>query len=118
MIQSTNNRFDTGDRTVLAVVSQYADKYYLNEELGQLPEEVKKEVLVLLVMLTEEAGGISVMGFEKDGEVYLASTCEEDDLGYDEISAGLIIREIERDHADLLEQLATWFRRVVLRKKK
>ena len=118
MIQSTNNRFDTEDRTVLAVVSQYADKYFFNDDLGPLPEEIKKEVLVLLVMLTEEAGGISVMGFERDGEVYIASTCEEGDLGYDEISAGLLIREIERDHADLLEQLATWFRRVVRRKLK
>ena len=81
--------------------------------MGVLPEEVRKEVLVLLIMITEEAGGITVLGFEEDGEVYLASTCEEGDLGYDEISAGLLIREVEREHRDLLEQLSEWYRKVV-----
>ena len=101
------------ERTLLAMVSQYTDKYFWNEKLGVLPEEIRKEVLVLLIMITEEAGGITVLGFEEDGEVYLASTCEEGDLGYDEISAGLLIREVEREHRDLLEQLSEWYRKVV-----
>ena len=112
MIQSIEETAGQNGRQVLAVVSQYADKYFLNEELGKLPEEIRKEVLVLLIMVTEEAGGITVLGFEEDGEVYLASTCEEGDLGYDEISAGLLIREIEREHRDLLEQLSQWYRKV------
>ncbi len=75
MMESTRS---TGqeDRVLLAMVSQYTDKYFWNEELGPLPEEIRKEVLVLLIMITEEAGGITVMGFEEDGEIYLASTCE------------------------------------------
>lgn len=116
MIQSIEETAGQNGRQVLAVVSQYADKYFLNEELGKLPEEIRKEVLVLLIMVTEEAGGITVLGFEEDGEVYLASTCEEGDLGYDEISAGLLIREIEREHRDLLEQLSQWYRKVVRRR--
>ena len=32
-------------KTVLAYASQYAQKYYFNDELGRLPEEVKKEIL-------------------------------------------------------------------------
>ena len=107
--------FNENDRTLLAVASQYTNKHYFNEELGRLPEEIKKEVLVLLIMVTEEAGGITVMGFEKNGEVYIASTCEEGDLGYDDISAGLLIREIEREHSELLEQLSAWYRSVVKR---
>ena len=103
MIQSIEETAGQNGRQVLAVVSQYADKYFLNEELGKLPEEIRKEVLVLLIMVT-------------DGEVYLASTCEEGDLGYDEISAGLLIREIEREHRDLLEQLSQWYRKVVRRR--
>lgn len=116
MIQSIEETAGQNGRQVLAVVSQYADKYFLNEELGKLPDEIRKEVLVLLIMVTEEAGGITVLGFEEDGEVYLASTCEEGDLGYDEISAGLLIREIEREHRDLLEQLSQWYRKVVRRR--
>ena len=112
MMESTRS---TGqeERILLAMVSQYTDKYFWNENLGGLPEEVRKEVLVLLIMITEEAGGITVLGFEENGEVYLASTCEEGDLGYDEISAGLLIREVEREHRDLLEQLSEWYRKVV-----
>ena len=71
MIQSTEEMIHAEGRTLLAMVSQYTDKYFWNEELGKLPEEIRKEVLVLLIMVTEEAGGITVMGFEADGEVYL-----------------------------------------------
>lgn len=95
--------------TVLAYASQYAGKYYFNDSLGKLPEEIRKEVLVLLIMLTEEAGGVAEMSFNAVGEVQIESWCEEGDLGYDAISAGLLIREIEREHADLLQSLELWY---------
>lgn len=95
---------------VLAYASQYKEKYYFNDDLGKIPEEVKKEVLVLLVLLTEEAGGVAQFAFDADGEVYVDSWCEEGDLGYDHISAGLLVREIEREHAELMEQLTNWYR--------
>lgn len=113
MIQSTESIVSGNGRKALAIVSQYADKYFWNEELGPIPEEIKKEILVLLIMITEEAGGITVLGFEESGEVYFASTCEDGDLGYDEISAGLLIREVEREHGELLSQLEQWYRQVV-----
>lgn len=97
-------------KTVLAYSSQYAQKYYFNDDLGRLPEEVKKEVLVLLIMLTEEAGGVAEMGFYPDGEIYIDSYCEEGDLGYDQVSARLLIAEIEREQGELLEQLENWNR--------
>lgn len=99
-------------RRALAVVSQYSNKYYWEESLGRLPEEIRKEVLVLLITITEESGGMTALGFEQDGEVYIASTCEEGDLGYDGISAGLLIHEIEHEHADLLSQLSDWYRQM------
>ncbi len=97
-------------KVILAYSSQYAQKYFFNDELGKLPEEVRKEVLVLLIMLTEEAGGVAEMGFYPDGELYLDSWCEEGDLGYDQVSAGLIISEIERDQKDLIEELELWYK--------
>lgn len=104
------------DKVVLAYASQYAEKYYFNEELGKIPEEIKKEVLVLLILLTEEAGGVAEFAFDPEGEIYVDSWCDEDDLGYDHISAGLLIREIERDHAELLEQLNLWYKTLKLKK--
>ncbi len=100
---------------VLAYASQYAEKYYFNEDLGRipLPEEVKKEILVLLILLTEEAGGVAQFSFDEEGEIHVESWCEEGDLGYDHISAGLLIKEIEREHADLLESLEVWYREAV-----
>ena len=100
------------NKEVLAYASQYKEKYYFNDTLGKLPEEVRKEVLVLLILLTEEAGGVAEFAFDEEGEVFVDSWCEEGDLGYDHISAGLLIREIERDHADLLEQLNAWYRTI------
>ncbi len=96
-------------KTVLAYASQYAQKYYFNDELGRLPEEVKKEILVLLIMLTEEAGGVAELSFDPEGRVFFDSWCEEGDLGYDNVSAGLIIAEIERDHKDLIDELELWY---------
>lgn len=101
------------NETVLAYASQYAEKYYFNDTLGVLPEEIKKEVLVLLIWLTEEAGGVAQFVFDEEGEVRIESWCDEGDLGYDHISAGLLIKEIERDHAELLEQLNLWYATVV-----
>lgn len=98
------------DKVVLAYASQYKEKYYFNDSLGPIPEEVKKEVLVLLILLTEEAGGVAEFAFNEENEIFVDSWCEEGDLGYDAISAGLLIREIEREHADLLEQLNLWYR--------
>lgn len=97
-------------KTILAYSSQYAQKYYFNDDLGRLPEEIKKEVLVLLIWLTEEAGGVAELGFYPDGEVYIDSYCEEDDLGYDQVSARLLVAEIEREQKELLEQLENWYR--------
>lgn len=100
------------EKIVLAYASQYAEKYYFNDKLGKIPEEVKKEVLVLLILLTEEAGGVAELSFDEYGTAVVDSWCEEGDLGYDSISAGLLLREIEREHADLLHSLELWYQTV------
>ncbi len=116
MIVSTESVSDPAGRVVLAAASQYTNKFFFNETLGPIPDEVRKEIAVLLIWATEESGGMTIMGFEGDGSVYLASTAEEGDLGYDEISAGLTIREIEREHADLIEELEQWYSEIVRKK--
>ena len=101
------------EKMILAYASQYKEKYFFNEEVGKLPQTVRNEVLMCLIMIVEEAGGVAALGFYPDGEVYVDSYCEEGDLGYDEISAGLLVREVERDHAELLEQLELWYRTIL-----
>ena len=101
------------EKVILAYASQYKEKYYFNEELGKLPQTVRNEVLMCLIMITEEAGGVAELGFIEYGEVYVDSYCEEGDLGYDHISGGLLVREVEREHAELLEQLELWYRTIL-----
>ena len=109
-------RFLSGECTdmqsewVLAYASQYKEKYFWNEELGKLPETVRGEILTCLIWLTEEAGGVAQLSFNEEGEPRLDSWCEEGDLGYDHVSAALLMHEIERDHAETLEQLKVWYR--------
>ena len=105
------------EKVILAYASQYKEKYYINDQIGKLPEAVKNEIIMCLVFVTEEAGGVAELGFYPDGEVYVDSYCEEGDLGYDEISGGLLVREIEREHADLLEKLELWYRTIQEAKK-
>lgn len=101
------------EKVILAYASQYKEKYFFNDELGKLPQAVRNETLMCLIMIVEEAGGVAELGFYPDGEIYVDSYCEEGDLGYDEISAGLLVREVERDHAELLEQLELWYRTIM-----
>ena len=106
------------EKVILAYASQYKEKYFFNDELGKLPQAVRSEALMCLIMIVEEAGGVAELGFYPDGEIYVDSYCEEGDLGYDEISGGLLVREVERDHAELLEQLELWYRTVLEAKRR
>jgi len=96
-------------RTILVYVSQYKNKYFFNEEIGPLPENVKKELLTSLIFITEEAGGITEFGFEEDGEAYVENFAEEGDLGYDMVSGRLLISEFEHEQADLIHELEVWY---------
>lgn len=98
------------DSSVLCAANSYTEKYYLNPQFAGLPEGVKEELQKLCVTLVEEAGGIMVMRFNEEGELTLTSHAEETDYYYDEISAGLLIRRIERENEELFEGLNNYYR--------
>ena len=100
------------ENRILAYVSQYKNKYFFDESIGKLPEAVKNEILSGMIFITEEAGGVTELGFEPDGSVYLDSYAEEDDLGYDQVSGRLLVSEFEREHRELLDQLSLWYRTI------
>ena len=102
-------------KIILSYVSQYKEKYFIDESLGKLPDAVRNEILMSLIMITEEAGGVTELGFWPDGSVYVDSYCEEGDLGYDAVAGGLLVREMEREHREVLEQLELWYRTQKLR---
>lgn len=103
------------ERIVLCGANAYEQKYYFNEEFAAIPDSIKEELHVICVLFTEEVGGVFTIVFEKDGSVSLETDAEEDDLLYDEISSGLMIREIRRNRQEMLESLSLYYRVFILK---
>lgn len=103
------------ERIVLCGANAYEQKYYFNEKFAAIPDSIKEELHVICVLFTEEVGGVFTIVFEKDGSVSLETDAEEDDLLYDEISSGLMIREIRRKRQEMLESLSLYYRVFILK---
>ena len=105
---------DADKRVVLCGANAYEQKYYFNEQFAGIPESIKEELHVICVLFTEEVGGIFTIVFEEDGSVSLETNAEEDDLLYDEIGSGLLVREIRRNRQEMLESLQLYYRVFIL----
>ena len=107
--------YDKKGRAVLCGANAYEEKYFFNkEQFGNIPKSIQDELHVICVLFTEECGGIFTMVFEEDGSISMDSIAEETDYLYDEVSAGLLMGEIQRKRQDLLEALSMYYRTFVL----
>ncbi|MBR6770298.1 MAG: hypothetical protein IKM28_03525 [Lachnospiraceae bacterium] len=97
-------------KTVLCGANAYEQKYYFNQRFDCLPQSVKDELHIICVLFTEEVGGIFTIAFEEDGGVVMETNAAEDDFLYDEISSGLMVREIRRNRQELFEALSLYYR--------
>lgn len=104
-----------GERIVLCGANAYEQKYYFNEQFAAIPDSIKEELHIICVLFTEEVGGIFTIVFEEDGSVSLETDAKEDDFLYDEISSGLMIREIRQNRQEMLESLSLYYRVFVLK---
>lgn len=104
-------------RVVLCGANAYEQKYYFNEKFAGIPDSIKEELHIISVLFTEEVGGIFTIVFEEDGSVSLETNAEENDLYYDEISSGLMVREIRRNRQEMLESLSLYYRVFILHEK-
>ena len=100
---------------VLCGANAYEKKYYFNEQFQGLPESIKDELHIICVLFTEEVGGAFMMEFDEDGSLKLRTDADEEDLLYDEISAGLLVKEILRKKQDLFESLTLYYRVFILK---
>ena len=103
-----------GEHTVLCGANAYEMKYYFNEQFDSIPESIKNELHILCVLFTEEVGGVFTIVFEEDGSVSLETDAYEEDILYDEISSGLLVREIRMQRQELWESLSLFYRVFVL----
>ena len=101
-------------RIVLCGANAYEQKYYFNEKFSRIPESIKEELHIICVLFTEEVGGVFTIVFEEDGSVSLETDAYEDDILYDEISSGLLVREIRMQRQELLESLSLYYRVFIL----
>lgn len=102
---------------VLCGASNYEEKFYLNPDFVKLPDSIKDELKILCVLFTSEVGGIITLEFEADGTLCFQVKAEEEDILFDEIGAGLKIREYQRTKRELLESLELYYRVMFLHEK-
>lgn len=106
---------ETGEeKIVLCAANSYEMKYYFNEKFNQIPDSIKDELHILCVLFTEEVGGVFSIAFDKEGNVLLETNADDDDFYYDEISSGLMVAEVRRKRAELLESLSLYYRVFIL----
>ena len=102
-------------RMVLCAANSYDKKYYFNQKFANLPRSIQDDIHVISVLFTEDCGGIFMIAFDPDGEVCLQNRCEEEDIAYDEVSAGLMIGQIRKNRAELLDCLSAYYRILILK---
>ncbi len=102
------------DSIILCGANAYEQKYYFNEKFAKLPESIKEELHIMCVLFTEEVGGTFMIGFDDEGSVILITDADEGDLLYDEIGAGLMIKEVRKRKEELFENLELFYRAFVL----
>lgn len=97
------------DMAILCVSNHYIQQYYFNPDFSILPQAVQDELKVMSVLFTEEVGGILIVGYNDAGSLCLRTEAAEDDVMYDEIGAGLKIKELQEVKKELFESLELFY---------
>lgn len=101
----------TDTEKVLCVANSYTSKYYFNPTFDAVPASIKEELKKIMVTLAEETGGISSAAFrDGDGMLIIDSYADDSDFYYDEINAGIRVRQIEREYEEMLNALSNLYR--------
>ena len=105
------------EKVVLCGANSYEEKYYLNPDFEQLPDDVKNELKIMCVLYVHDVGGILTLVFEENGELCFEVTSddfevstEEFDPMFDEIGSQLKIKQLQRDKQDLLQALQLYYK--------
>lgn len=103
------------ENVILCAANAYEKKYYFNKSFSAIPESIQEELHIICVLFTEEIGGIFSIGFDEDGSIHLMTNADEDDLLYDEIGSGLLVKEVLRNKAELFESLEQFYKAFILK---
>ena len=103
------------ENTVLCGANSYKEKYYFNPAFAALPEDIKKELQIMCVTYTEEAGGIITMEFGPEGDLQFKTMVDDGDIYFDEIESGIIISRMQKEKSELFQQLELFYKVFVLK---
>ncbi|MCR5769273.1 MAG: DUF6145 family protein [Lachnospiraceae bacterium] len=95
---------------VLCGSNSYNQKYYLDKQFEKLPTKVKEELKIMCVLFTEEVGGTITFEYDEDGELEILTGCDEGDLLYDEIGAGLLVKKLRSERQEFFEALELYYK--------
>ena len=85
------------EKVVLCGANSYEEKYYLNPDFEQLPDDVKNELKIMCVLYVHDVGGILTLVFEENGELCFEVTSDK-------------IKQLQRDKQDLLQALQLYYK--------
>ncbi|MCR5595329.1 MAG: DUF6145 family protein [Lachnospiraceae bacterium] len=98
------------ERVVVCGANSYEQKYYFNPDFSKIPQSLQDELRIISVLFTQEVGGVFTIVFDEEGELVFETDADEFDITYDEVSSGLLISEIRRNRAELLESLQLYYK--------
>ena len=98
------------EEIVLCGASAYTKKYYFNDNIDNLPEQIKNDLQIMCVLFTEDVGGTLQLVFDDDGNLNFRTESEEDDFAYDEIGSVLKIKQLQQTRQELLEALEMYYK--------
>lgn len=98
------------EEIVLCGSSAYTQKYYLNQEFEDLPQNIKDELKIMCVLYTEDVGGVLTLVFDEEGNLNFQTAADEGDLLYDDIGSVLKVKQFQQTKRELLESLEMYFK--------
>lgn len=102
---------------VLCGSNSYNQKYYLDPQFEKMPTQIKEELKIMCVLFTEEVGGTITFEYDDDGELIITTGCDEGDLLYDDIGAGLLVKKMRSERREFFESLELYYRVFILHEK-
>ena len=98
------------ENVVLCGANSYNEKYYLNPLFKKLPTLVREELQIMCVMFTEDVGGALTLEFTPEDELIFNVRSAEGDQRFDEIGSGLLIKKLQKEKQELMEQLTLYYK--------
>lgn len=98
------------EHIVLCASNHYEQKYYFNPDFSILPQHIQEELKILCVLFTEEVGGVFSIEYDENGQLQLCTSPDPEDIMFDEIGAGLKIKQMQMEKTELFESLELFYR--------